>query len=107
MAIDIDPSNLASRILEVREQIAGEWQKDLDVLVAANDQIENDVSEDILDDDKDIDECFRENELQFLADEAQKLKNELDILREKADKVDKHEATIESFKKKLETFWTL
>ncbi len=41
MAIDIDPSNLASRILQVREQIAVEWQKDLDILSAANDQIIN------------------------------------------------------------------
>ena len=68
--------------------------------VAANDEKNDDLIED-------IDECSRENELQLLADEAQKLKNELDILREKADKVDKHETTIESFKKKLETFWTL
>ncbi len=39
MVIDIDPSNLASRILQVREQIAEEWQTDLDILSAANDQI--------------------------------------------------------------------
>jgi len=37
--IDIDPPNLASRIIAVREQIATEWVKDLDVLEYANDQI--------------------------------------------------------------------
>jgi hypothetical protein len=37
--IDIDPANLAFRILAVREQIANEWVKDLDILMDANDQI--------------------------------------------------------------------
>mmetsp|Transcript_23604 Transcript_23604/g.34978 ORF Transcript_23604/g.34978 Transcript_23604/m.34978 type:complete len:474 (-) Transcript_23604:108-1529(-) len=37
--IDIDPANLAFRILSVREQIANEWVKDLDILMDANDQI--------------------------------------------------------------------
>lgn len=36
MPIDINPSNLASRILAVREQIALEWVTDLDVLIHAN-----------------------------------------------------------------------
>jgi hypothetical protein len=39
MPIEIDPSSLASRILSVREQIAAEWVKDLDILVEANDMI--------------------------------------------------------------------
>jgi len=39
LQIDIDPANLAFRILAVREQIASEWVKDLDVLMDANDQI--------------------------------------------------------------------
>lgn len=39
MPIDIDPSSLASRILSVREQIAQEWVKDLDILIDANDMI--------------------------------------------------------------------
>ena len=39
MTIDIDPANLASRILSVREQIAAEWLKDLDVLAEANAKI--------------------------------------------------------------------
>jgi hypothetical protein len=37
--IDIDPVSLASRILSVREQIAKEWEADLDVLASANEQI--------------------------------------------------------------------
>lgn len=44
MPIDIDPTNLASRILAVREQIAGEWVKDIDILVDANNQILEKVS---------------------------------------------------------------
>jgi hypothetical protein len=39
MPIDIDPPNLVSRILSVREQIASEWVNDLDVLVQANNMI--------------------------------------------------------------------
>ena len=37
--IDIDPANLVSRILSVREQIATEWVQDIDILVEANNQI--------------------------------------------------------------------
>jgi hypothetical protein len=38
--VQIDPSNLVTRILSVREQIAKEWsEKDLDALVVANDLI--------------------------------------------------------------------
>ncbi len=44
----------------------------------------------------------REAELQGLADQARQLKDEVDILRETADKVSKYEATIESYKKKME-----
>jgi hypothetical protein len=36
---DIDPVNLVSRILSVREQIASEWIFDIDVLIEANGQI--------------------------------------------------------------------
>jgi len=39
MSIDIDPVNLGSRILAVREQIASEWVIDLDVLIQSNDLI--------------------------------------------------------------------
>jgi len=39
MRIDIDPPGLAGRILEVREQLAGEWRGDLDVLIEANGEI--------------------------------------------------------------------
>ncbi|GLG93634.1 Uncharacterized protein GBIM_00989 [Gryllus bimaculatus] len=41
-------------------------------------------------------------ELQRMADEAQHLKDEIDVLRETADMVGKYEATIESYKKRLE-----
>ena len=44
----------------------------------------------------------REGELQVLADQARKWKDEVDILRETADKVEKYEASIESYKKKME-----
>ena len=37
--IDIDPINLCSRILSVREQIATEWTNDLTILQMANDHI--------------------------------------------------------------------
>ena len=37
--IDIDPINLCSRILSVREQIATEWINDLNILQMANDHI--------------------------------------------------------------------
>jgi len=37
--VDIDPPNLVRRILSVREQIAKEWEKDLDALMEANDMI--------------------------------------------------------------------
>ena len=39
LPIDIDPPNLAMRILQVREQIAQEWVKDIDVLIESNDLI--------------------------------------------------------------------
>ncbi|KAL0271024.1 UNVERIFIED_CONTAM: hypothetical protein PYX00_008269 [Menopon gallinae] len=44
----------------------------------------------------------RVEELQIQADEARHLKDEIDILKETADKVGKYEATIESYKRKLE-----
>jgi hypothetical protein len=37
--VDVDPANLVTRILSVREQIASEWAKDIDILVSANNQI--------------------------------------------------------------------
>jgi hypothetical protein len=37
--IDIDPVSLVSRIMSVREQIAKEWEADLDTIVVANDMI--------------------------------------------------------------------
>lgn len=37
--INIDPANLAHRILAVREQIANEWLTDLNVLMQANDEL--------------------------------------------------------------------
>lgn len=40
--------------------------------------------------------------LQETAGEARLLKDELDILRDTADRVEKYEATIQSYKKKLE-----
>jgi len=39
MNINIDPANLAHRILAVREQIANEWLTDLNVLIQANDEL--------------------------------------------------------------------
>lgn len=39
LPIDIDPPTLASRILQVREQIANEWVTDIDILVESNDLI--------------------------------------------------------------------
>jgi hypothetical protein len=39
LPMDIDPPTLASRILQVREQIAKEWVTDLDVLIESNDLI--------------------------------------------------------------------
>lgn len=39
--VTIDPTNLATRILSVREQIAKEWVEDLNVLIEANEEILN------------------------------------------------------------------
>ncbi|XP_076035650.1 hook microtubule tethering protein isoform X2 [Oratosquilla oratoria] len=44
----------------------------------------------------------RNEDLQKLADEARSLKDEVDVLREMVEKVPVYEATIESYKKKLE-----
>lgn len=44
----------------------------------------------------------RQEDLQKAADEANHLKDEVDALRETADKVTKYEITIESYKKKME-----
>jgi len=44
---------------------------------------------------------IREAELQKLASQSRGLKDELDILREKSDKVEKYEAIIETYKNKL------
>ena len=46
-------------------------------------------------------------EVQKMADEARHLKDEVDILRETADKAIKYEATIASYKKKLEEYGDL
>jgi hypothetical protein len=43
-------------------------------------------------------------ELQQTADEARLLKDELDVAREAADQAAKHEAAIETYKKKMEEF---
>ena len=37
--MDVDPVSIASRIMAVREQLAMEWETDLDMLLAANDAI--------------------------------------------------------------------
>lgn len=42
------------------------------------------------------------DEVQQTAGEARHLKDEVDILRETADKVEKYEASIQQYKKKLE-----
>jgi hypothetical protein len=39
ISINIDPANLAHRILAVREQIANEWLTDINVLMQANDDL--------------------------------------------------------------------
>lgn len=49
----------------------------------------------------------RQEELQAGAEEARHLKDEMDILRETAEKVARHEAMIESYKKKLEEYGDL
>jgi protein HOOK3 len=46
-------------------------------------------------------------ELQKVGDEARHLKDEIDILRETADKAVKYEGTIASYKKKLEEYGDL
>lgn len=46
-------------------------------------------------------------ESQKMADQARHLKDEVDILRETADKAVKYEATIVSYKKKLEEYGDL
>jgi phage shock protein A len=51
-----------------------------------------------------IDAKSRLVELQQAADEARLLKDELDVAREAADQAAKYEATIETFKKKMEEF---
>ncbi len=45
--VNIDPLDLSTRILSVREKIAEEWVKDIDTLVEANDQILNSFFETI------------------------------------------------------------
>ncbi|XP_071442587.1 protein Hook homolog 3-like [Hetaerina americana] len=49
----------------------------------------------------------RQEELQAGAEEARQLKDEMDILRETAEKVERHEAMIEVYKKKLEEYGDL
>ena len=52
-----------------------------------------------------IDTCLlllQNDQLQALAEEAQNLKDEIDVLRHSSDKAVKYEATIETYKKKLE-----
>ncbi|XP_046407312.1 protein Hook homolog 3 isoform X2 [Ischnura elegans] len=49
----------------------------------------------------------RQEELQAGAEEARQLKDEMDILRETAEKVARHEAMIEVYKKKLEEYGDL
>uniref|UniRef100_A0A0K2TVU2 Protein hook n=1 Tax=Lepeophtheirus salmonis TaxID=72036 RepID=A0A0K2TVU2_LEPSM len=86
------------RIQELRRQVEG-LQEDLVNLESSRDeyQVKVEVLEKQLED-----ASIKETELQKLADQAQKFKDEVDILREYSEKAAKYETSIESYKKKME-----
>ncbi|CAB4062948.1 HOOK3 [Lepeophtheirus salmonis] len=83
---------------ELRRQVEG-LQEDLVNLESSRDeyQVKVEVLEKQLED-----ASIKETELQKLADQAQKFKDEVDILREYSEKAAKYETSIESYKKKME-----
>eukprot|EP00096_Caligus_rogercresseyi_P009402 TRINITY_DN318_c1_g1_i1.p1 TRINITY_DN318_c1_g1~~TRINITY_DN318_c1_g1_i1.p1 ORF type:complete len:676 (+),score=314.36 TRINITY_DN318_c1_g1_i1:138-2165(+) len=86
------------RVQELRRQVES-LQEDLVSLESSRDefQVKVEVLEKQLED-----SASRETELVKLAEAAQKLKDEVDILREDSEKAAKYEASIESYKKKME-----
>ena len=80
------------RQLESTQEDLYKMEKERDELAVKIEELEKNIEE----------STSREAELQKAADQARSLKDEVDILRETSDKVVKYEATIESYKKKME-----
>ncbi len=78
--------------LETTQEDLYKMEKERDDLAVKLEDLEKNLEE----------STAKEAELQGLADQARQLKDEVDILRETADKVAKYEASIESYKKKME-----
>ena len=94
---NIDSSNI---VIDLRKQLEA-VQEQLYKSETARDELaaKSEELEKQLDDSK-----IKEADLQKHADEAVKLKDEADVLRETADRASKLEATVDSYKKKLEEF---
>ncbi|GIY82918.1 protein Hook homolog 3 [Caerostris darwini] len=94
-----DPSTLAGKRFQQMTQKLELMQDELFKLETGRDELKTKVENQM----KEILELQQKNEeLQRLAEESQSMKDELDVLRHTSDKVNVYEATIESYKKKLE-----
>lgn len=94
-----DPSTLAGKRFQQMTQKLELMQDELFKLETGRDELKAKVENQI----REIVELQQKNEeLQRLAEESQSMKDELDVLRHTSDKVSVYEATIESYKKKLE-----
>ncbi|KAG1697893.1 Protein Hook [Nymphon striatum] len=94
-----DTSSAAGRRYQHLQNQTEVMQEDLYKLESSRDEhrVKVEIHE------KTISDLHQKNdELLKLADQAQLLKDEIDILRHTSDKVEKYELTIESYKKKLE-----
>ncbi|GFQ80829.1 protein Hook homolog 3 [Trichonephila clavata] len=94
-----DPSTLAGKRFQQMTQKLELMQDELFKLETGRDELKAKVENQV----REIIELQQKNEeLQRLAEESQSMKDELDVLRHTSDKVNVYEATIESYKKKLE-----
>ncbi|CAL1281626.1 unnamed protein product [Larinioides sclopetarius] len=94
-----DPSTLAGKRFQQMTQKLELMQDELFKLETGRDELKVKVENQL----REILELQQKNEeLQRLAEESQSMKDELDVLRHTSDKVNVYEATIESYKKKLE-----
>ncbi|XP_015904868.1 protein Hook homolog 3 isoform X2 [Parasteatoda tepidariorum] len=94
-----DPSTLAGKRFHQMQQKHELLQDELFKIETVRDELKGKVEVQR----KEIIDLQQKNEeLQKLAEESQAMKDELDVLRHISDKVNVYEATIESYKKKLE-----
>ena len=94
-----DPSTLAGRRYQQLQNQVEQLHEELERLEAGKDDLRIKIE---LQQKEIVDLKQKNEELGFLAGEARNMKDEIDVLRHTSEKADKYEATIETYKKRLE-----